>query len=144
MTRPSAPTRPGRPLEHSTSPTSRSTDDAPAAGESGLLREAAHWWEPRRVLYNILLAGVFVALTVRTWPRLQPELNSLAVLPLIVLAVLANLCYCAAYAVDLAVFSVPAPAHRHRWRWTLWSAGTLLAMFFETYWFLDEILPPLR
>jgi hypothetical protein len=46
--------------------------------------------------------------------------------------------------VDLAVFSVPAPAHRHRWRWALWSAGTLLAMFFETYWFLDEILPPLR
>jgi len=109
-----------------------------------LLRDAAHWWEPRRILYNILLAGVFVALTVRTWPRLQPELNSSAVLPLIVLAILANLCYCAAYAVDLAVFSVPAPAHRNRWRWALWSAGTLFAMFFETYWFLDEILPPLR
>jgi hypothetical protein len=144
MTRPSAPTRPGNLLEHSTSPISRSTDDAPGAGEPSLLRDAAHWWEPRRILYNILLAGVFVALTVRTWPRLQPELNSSAVLPLIVLAILANLCYCAAYAVDLAVFSVPAPARRNRWRWALWSAGTLFAMFFETYWFLDEILPPLR
>jgi hypothetical protein len=129
---------------NSSSPASWSPDGAPRSNAPGALRDAARWWEPRRILYNILLAGVFVALTIRTWPRLQPQLNSSAVPPLIVLALLANLCYCAAYVVDLAVFSAPAPQRWNGWRWILWSAGTLFAMFFETYWFLDEILPPLR
>ena len=128
----------------SSSPASPPADAAPSGDEPSALREAAQWWEPRRILYNFALAGIFVALTVRTWPRLRPELDSSAVAPLIVLALLANLCYCAAYVVDLAVFSAPAPQHRDRWRWALFSAGTLFAMFFETYWFLDEILPPLR
>jgi hypothetical protein len=129
---------------NSSSPASPSADATPTGAEPNALHDAAQWWEPRRILYNIFLAGVFVALTVRTWPRLQPELNSAAVLPLIVLALLANLCYCTAYVVDLAVFSIPAPPHRNRWRWVLWSAGTLFAMLFETYWVLDEILPPVR
>ena len=129
---------------NSTSPSS-GTADAPSRGdEPGALRDAAQWWEPCRVLYNITLAAIFVALTARTWPRLQPELTSAAVLPLIVLALLANLCYCAAYVVDLAALSARAQPHRDRWRWALFCVGTLLAMFFETYWFLDEILPPLR
>lgn len=131
-------------MEHSTPPASRSALDARVGEGLGTFRAAAQWWEPRRILYNIVLAAVFVALTVRTWPRLQPELNSSAILPLIVLALLANLCYSAAYVVDLAIFFAPAPTHRNSWRWVLWSAGTSFAMFFETYWFLDEILPPLR
>ena len=129
---------------HSTSPASPPEAAASGGHEPGAFRDAVQWWEPHRVLYNVVLAAVFVALTARTWPRLQPELNSATVLPLIVLALLANLCYCTAYVVDLAVFSELAPQHRNRWRWTLFSAGTLFAMFFETYWFLDEILPPLR
>lgn len=131
-------------MEHSISSTSRSSDEAPGTGQPSAFRDAAQWWEPRRVLYSIVLAAVFVGLTARTWPRLQPELNSSAILPLIVLAILANLCYSAAYVVDLSVFSSSAPPNRNGWRWVLWSAGTFFAMFFETYWFLDEILPPLR
>ena len=126
--------------------TSSSTPSPPEgyANGPGALRHAAQWWEPRRVLYNIVLATTFVGLTVRTWPRLRPELNSSAVLPLFVLALLANLCYSLAYVADLPVQGVRATRERGLWRWTLWSVGTLLAMVLETYWFLDEILPPLR
>lgn len=134
--------RQGEVVEDSSS--ARFTENESPTERPNAIRDAAQWWEPRRILYNVAIAAVFVALTVRTWPRLQPELNSSAVAPLIVLALLANLCYSAAYVVDLAMFSVPAPPYRNRWRWTLFGAGTLFAMFFETYWFLDEILPPMR
>ena len=129
---------------NSSSPASAPADAAPRDEEPGAMRDAARWWEPRRILYNFALAAVFVALTARTWPRLQPELNSSAILPLIVLALLANLCYSGAYVVALAAFSSAEPRHRNRWRWALFSTGTLCAMLFETYWFLDEILPPMR
>jgi len=66
---------------NSSSPSSGAADDAPRGDAPGAFRDAAQWWEPRRVLYNLALAAVFVALTARTWPRLQPELNSAAVLP---------------------------------------------------------------
>lgn len=129
---------------NSTSPSAPSSPHPHAGNGGNDLRSAAAWWEPRRVLYNIVLAAVFVALTVRTWPRLQPGLNASAIAPLIMLALLANLCYCAAYIVDLAAFPDSASPSRDRWRWLLWSAGTLLAVLFETYWFLDEILPPIH
>ena len=116
----------------------------PAPDLPGTVRDVAQWWEPRRVTYNLILAAVFAGLTARTWPRLRPELTREAVLPLIVLALLANLCYSVAYLVDLAALSAPAPRHRNTWRWVLWSAGMLFAMLLETYWFLDEILPPTR
>ena len=105
-------------------------------------RATIRWWEWRRLAYNAALAATFVALTVRTWPRLQPELNRHAIPPLIVLALLANLCYSAAYLLEPLPRASMQPHVRDRWRWTLWLAGTLFAIFLETYWFLDEILPP--
>jgi hypothetical protein len=122
------------------SPPSMHPEDAPPAD----LRRVASWWEPRRILYNMVLTAVFVALTARTWPRLRPELTVHAIPPLVVLAVLANLCYTAAYAVELLVPFPRASGQQPRWRWTLWLVGTCVAVLLETYWFLDEILPPAR
>ena len=121
---------------------SNSAETVPASEGQSALRDAARWWEPRRILYNIILAAVFIALTARTWPRLRPELTSAAVLPLIVLALLANVCYCVGYLADAPVQLVRDTRARNWWRWALWFAGTLFAVAFETYWFLDEILPP--
>ncbi len=121
-----------------TSPSHRTEDTPP-----GALRRAAAWWEPHRILYNIVLAALFVALTVRTWPRLRPELTVHAIPPLVVLALLANLCYSTAYAAELLVPFPRGPGRLPRWRWTLWLVGTCFAVLLETYWFLDEILPPL-
>ena len=105
-------------------------------------RDAVRWWEWRRVTYNALLSALFVALTIRTWPRLQPELGPDKILPLLVLALLANLCYSFAYLLDPLLSASPDRRIRHRVRLAVWVAGMLLAMLIETYWFLDEILPP--
>lgn len=104
-------------------------------------RDAMRWWERRRLAYNAVLTALFVALTLRTWPRLLPELGPDKILPLVVLAVLANVCYSAAYVMDPLLSASPRARTRHRLRMALWVAGMFLAMLIETYWFLDEILP---
>jgi hypothetical protein len=107
-------------------------------------RDAVRWWERRRLAYNAVLTALFAALTIRTWPRLQPELGPDKVLPLFVLAVLANACYSTAYLLDPLLSASPDRRIRHRVRLAVWAAGMFLAMLIETYWFLDEILlPPL-
>ena len=63
---------------------------------------ALRFWEPARVVYNVLLFGVVIlwlGLNVILSPRAGP------ILDLIVLAAVANALYCAAYPVDLFVQS---------------------------------------
>ena len=59
-----------------------------------LLDEALRYWEPRRLAYNLLLTAVVLAWLVLTWPHFRAALTPQALLLLIVLAVLANVCYC--------------------------------------------------
>jgi len=101
--------------------------------------EAVRYWELRRIPYNLALVLVAVVIVLRTWPHFEPAIAPGSILPLAVLALLANVCYCAAYGVELAMRSVGA-APRH-WRTAVWIAGTLLAMLIECYWILDEIYP---
>ncbi|MBA4072575.1 MAG: hypothetical protein C0497_12180 [Gemmatimonas sp.] len=122
------------------SPESHASMPADEAADWG---EAVRWWESRRITYNAILTALFVALTIRTWPRLQPELGPDKILPLIVLALLANLCYSTAYLLDPLLSASPNARTRHRVRLVVWVAGMFLAMAIETYWFLDEILLPL-
>ena len=106
-----------------------------------VLQDALRYWEPRRIAYNLALTAVAVAVVVRTWPHFQPAFRWSSVPPLAVLAVIANLCYGAAYVVELAVSDSPARPAWRRQRWGLWLAGTLVAMLIEYYWIVDEIYP---
>ena len=121
---------------------------APMSGRRGSLAEAARFWEPRRVIYNLILTAVAVFWVVKTWPHFRPAMRLDALLKLTVLALLANLCYSAAYVVDIAIqqsgLGAGGGAARSRARWGLWAAGTLLAMFVESYWILDEIYPDVQ
>jgi hypothetical protein len=58
-----------------------------------------------------------------------------------VLALLANLCYCAAYLADLAIQNLLPNFAWNRSRWAIWSLGTLFAIVLESYWINDEIYP---
>lgn len=67
------------------------------------LGEAIRYWEPRRLPYNLALAGVTATWLMVTWPHFRPALNLSSLSQLVLLAALANLCYCAAYLVDLSI-----------------------------------------
>jgi hypothetical protein len=65
------------------------------------LPEAIRYWEPRRIIYNFLLLAVCVAWFAVEWQHFRPALTWSSLPPLTVLALLANVCYCAAYLVDI-------------------------------------------
>ena len=114
-------------------------------GSGTVLREALddalRYWEPRRLVYNLLLAVVVLGWVLVTWPHMRPARTLQTVLLLFVLGVLANVCYCAAYAVDIPLqVSSFAPRWR-RWRWSLWLTGMLFAAVLASYWIADEIYP---
>ncbi len=101
--------------------------------------DAIAYWEWRRIAYNLALVSVFGVCTVETWPQLAQMFGVDAILSLLALALLANICYCAAYPVD---WFVQASAYRETWRnkrWMLWLLGTLFAATLTYFWSMDEI-----
>jgi len=80
------------------------------------------------------------AWVVFTWPHFRPALSLQHLFQLTVLAVLANLCYSAAYLVDLPLQDAFGTGWRQR-RFVLWLCGTLLALAVAFYWIADEIYP---
>lgn len=107
----------------------------------GSLRDAIRFWEPRRVWYNLALTGLALIWVIRTWPHFRPAVVAPHLPELLVLAGLANLCYCAAYLAELAFQDSFTRDAWRRWRWALWLAGTLLALLIAQYWIGDEIYP---
>jgi len=105
------------------------------------LTNTVHFWEPRRILYNAILTAVAIFWIAISWPHFRPALTLSSVAPMAVLALLANLCYCAAYFPDLHLQVLLSPASLRRFRWTLFIFGTLFAMLLESYWINDEIYP---
>jgi hypothetical protein len=64
---------------------------------------ALRYWEPRRLIYNGALAAVVCVHVALQWPASRDKLSLDVLLGMFVLAVIANVAYCAAYAVDLFV-----------------------------------------
>src|ERR1700680_2524134 len=113
----------------------------PSGQFRGLLDDAIRFWEPRRLIYNLVLAAVTVVWLVATWPHFRVALTLSSLLLFAILALLANVCYCAAYLVDLPMqLSSPSSVWRNR-RWGLWLIGTLFAIVLANYWIVDEIYP---
>ena len=65
--------------------------------------DALKYWEPRRIIYNAVLAAVVLGHVWARWPDSRASLSVDTFLGLFFLAVLANVCYCAVYVVDLFV-----------------------------------------
>jgi len=110
-------------------------------GQSFGFAEAARFWEPRRIWYNGVLCLAVVLWVVLTWPHFRPALNLVALGKMLVLALLANICYCAGYVAELFMQPVVPQAYRRRVRWAVWVIGILLAILLENYWIADEIYP---
>jgi hypothetical protein len=112
-----------------------------ANGFRQYIDEAIRFWEPRRILYNLLLTAVTIFWFLLGWPHFRPGFNLQLLLALLVLAALANICYCAAYLVDIPLQYSSFRVMWRRRRWWLWIAGVLLAVLLASYWINDEIWP---
>jgi hypothetical protein len=108
------------------------------------LVSAGRFWEPRRVIYNLILATVVVIWLVSSWPHFRGAMTFSSFLLLAVLAFLANVCYSAAYLVDIALQRSGLSTMWNRRRWVVWSLGTVFAIVIENYWIADEIYPFVR
>jgi hypothetical protein len=88
---------------------------------------ALRYWEPRRLIYNGALASVVVAHFVAALPASREKLTFDLLLGMFLLAVLANVAYCAVYVADLFVqFSGLESAWR-RGRLLVLAIGTAFA-----------------
>lgn len=70
---------------------------------AGHVAEALRYWEPRRVIYNAVLAAVVLGHLLVGSPDSWVRLSVNVLLGFFFLGVLANVCYCAVYVVDLFV-----------------------------------------
>jgi hypothetical protein len=103
---------------------------------------AIRFWEQRRIAYNLLLTMVFLGWAAVSWPILRGAFSLAHLAQLAVLALIANVLYCAAYLAELFSKEL-AESNGHQWRWGIWVAGTLFAILVESYWINDEIIAPL-
>jgi hypothetical protein len=78
------------------------------------LTDAIRFWERRRIIYNLVLAVVVAIHAILSWlgPGPMPAITSDPLLSLFLLAVLANVAYCAAYVPD-----IPAQLSGFRTQW---------------------------
>jgi hypothetical protein len=106
-----------------------------------ILSDAIRYWETRRIAYNVILAALVVGQFASVWPRSKVVLHLEPLLALFVLAVLANVCYSAAYFADIPMQYSAYRARWLDWRGGLWCFGTLFAAAITFYWLVDEILP---
>jgi hypothetical protein len=97
----------------------------PKFGE--LASDALRYWEPRRLFYNLVLLAVVCAHYYTAWPASKPFLERDMLFFFFILAVIANILYCAAYAVDLFVQYSGQRTAWARWRWTVLLLGTAFA-----------------
>src|SRR5262245_46057966 len=80
-------------------------DGARSLSVRDTITDALRYWEPRRLLFNAALLLVVVACFFLGWPVSKQLLNHDLILGLFVLAVLANVAYCAAYVPDVIIQS---------------------------------------
>src|SRR5262245_60565816 len=107
------------------------TEPGSSSPTTATMREIAtnaiRYWEPRRVIYNGVLAAIVLGYFAAAWPASREAVTLDHVMSLFVLAVLANLCYCSAYVVDIFAQLSDFRGLWLRWRWILLAIGLVFA-----------------
>jgi hypothetical protein len=124
---------------HSTQ--SENVGKSPNGWFEGRFGDAIRFWEPLRIVYNFVLTAVCLAWILATWPHFRPALKLSSLGIVTALAVLANVCYYAAYFVDIPARHLIRGEVWNRGRWALWVAGMVLGIVVTNYWIGDEIYP---
>jgi len=119
----------------------RQTSEEPQFSIRDALTDALRYWEPRRLIYNAALAVVVVIQVARAWPVSRQILTFDSILGLFILAVLANVAYCAAYIPDILIQQSALRSTWLKYRWTMLAVGCLFAAAL-TYFFTLGIIWP--
>ena len=106
-----------------------------------LVADALRYWEPRRIVYNALLALIVLGYFLAGWPATKSFLTLNGILWIFFLAVLANVCYCAAYVVDIFVQLSPLRSSWMRVRWLLFLVGLAFAAVIARFFSIATFLP---
>jgi hypothetical protein len=89
--------------------------------------DAISFWEPWRIAYNLALAAIVAIYFVLSYPSSRKMLSLDFCLGLFLLAVIANVAYCAAYIVDIFAQTSRFREQRQRYRMILFAIGTTFA-----------------
>ena len=91
------------------------------------ITEAIRYWERRRLVYNAVLVLVVFFYFGAGYPQSKQAFNLDQALVIFLLAVVANVAYCAAYVVD--VFAQTSGFHEQwrKYRWLLFAIGATFA-----------------
>ena len=103
------------------------------------LTAAIRYWEPRRLVYNLVLAAIVITYFGLGYPASKSTVSLDFVLLLFLLAVLANIAYCAAYLIDLFASS---SGYREQWRnlrWLIFTIGLLCAAIITRFFALGML-----
>jgi hypothetical protein len=98
------------------------------------LTDAIRYWEPLRIAYNAVLAVIVLLYFWKGYPSSKASVTFDGILFVFLLAVLANVAYCAAYLVDVFAQS---SGFRETWRknrWVLFAIGLLFAGVLTRFW----------
>lgn len=89
--------------------------------------DALRYWELRRLVYNLVLATIFMVHFIARWPASKSSLSLNAILGLFILAVIANVAYSAVYIADVFIQVSGFRDSRRTWRWVLLLVGLAFA-----------------
>lgn len=113
--------------------------------ESPTLREAVsdaiRYWEPRRLAYNGVLAAIVLFYFFRGYPASKAVLQLDAILVLFLLAVLANVAYCAAYVADVFAQWSSYRDFWRRYRWVVLLVGLVFAGILTRFFSIGMFFP---
>src|SRR5882757_2437224 len=105
------------------------------------LTEAIRYWEPRRLVYNAVLAVIVLSYFVLGLPRSKSAIELNHILLVFLLAVLANVAYCAAYLVDVFAQSSGLRDTWLKYRWVLLLIGISFAGVITRFFAIGMFLP---
>jgi hypothetical protein len=89
--------------------------------------DAIKFWERWRLVYNLALAAIVIIHFAAGYPASKAILSLDFVLGLFLLAVVANIAYCAAYIADIFAQASGFRELWQRYRWLLFVIGTTFA-----------------
>lgn len=98
------------------------------------LTDAIRFWEPLRLAYNGALAAIVLIYFGMGYPASRASISVDSILLIFLLAVLANVAYCAAYLVDVFAQSSGFREPWRKRRWVLFVIGLLFAGVITRFW----------